>query len=75
MNQDLFLRIGNNIKYYRMNNKKYGYLTQEELSRVSKVSLNIIRGIESYYHNKPINIIALNNIASSLNIPLYKFFI
>ena len=74
MNQDLYLKIGSNVKYYRMHNEKYGYLTQEELSRISKVSITIIRGIESLYLNKPINILALNNIALSLNIPLYKFF-
>lgn len=74
MNQKLFLDIGNKVKFYRLNNEKYGYLTQEELARISKVSIFIIRGIESQNHNKPINLIALNNIADSLNIPLYKFF-
>ena len=74
MNEDLFLKIGLNVKHYRMNNETYGYLTQEQLSRISKVSISIIRGIESQKHNKPINLTSLNNIALSLNIPLYKFF-
>ena len=71
---EVYLIIGKNIRFYRLNNK-YGALTQEELSRLSKVNISLIRGIESIYHNHPINLIALNNIARSLDIPLYKFFI
>lgn len=74
-NKELYLKIGDNVKYYRMNNLKYGYLTQEQLARLSKVSFIIIRGIESKYNNRPISLTALNNIALSLDIPLFKFFI
>ncbi len=73
--EEIYNIISENVKYYRMNNLKYGYITQEKLSRVSTVSLSIIRNIESQKKNCIINLVALNNIAQSLEIPLYKFFI
>lgn len=39
--------IGKNIRFYRMNNLKYGYLSQESLSRICMVSISIIRNMEA----------------------------
>lgn len=72
---DLYNVISDNVRYYRMNNLKYGYVTQEKLSRLSKVSLSLIRNIEAKRKNNTINLMALNNIANTLDIPVYKFFL
>ena len=58
-----------------MNNLKYGYLSQESLSRICMVSISIIRNMEAKRKNNIINLVAINNIAKALDVPLYKFFL
>ena len=72
---EVYNLISYNVKYYRYNNLKYGPITQEKLSRESKVSISLIRNIENVDKNMVINLVALNNIANAIDIPLYKFFI
>jgi len=73
--KDLYNVISDNVRYYRINNLKYGYVTQEKLSRLSKVSISLIRNIEAKNKSNVINLVALNNIANALDIPVYKFLI
>lgn len=71
---EVYTIISENVKYYRMNNLRYGYVTQEDLSRISRVSFSLIRNIENRQKINGFNLVAINNIAKSLDIPLYKFF-
>lgn len=72
---EMYNVISDNVRYYRFHNLKYGHVTQEQLSRISKVSLSLIRSMELKGKNRAVNLIALNHIANALDIPLYLFFI
>ena len=73
--EELYNTIGDNIHYYRTNHIKYGYLSEERLSRLSGVNLNLIRNIEKKKKNLVLNIGVINNLANALEIPIYKCFI
>ena len=73
--RDIYIMIGDNMRYFRFQNSKYGYLTQEKLANISQVSISIIRGIEAKREKIIISLSVLNSIARALDIPLYQFFI
>ena len=72
--KELYNVISKNVRFYRMNNFKYGYLTQEKLARLSGINLNLIRNIEEGRKELVISLTVINDIANTLDIPIYKFF-
>lgn len=72
---ELYYIISENIRFYRMNNFKYGSITQEKLAKLSGIDSKIIRRIEEKHKNLVLNLTVINKIANTLEIPIYKFFI
>ena len=72
---ELYNTISKNVRFYRMNNFKYGHITQEQLSKISGINNHVIRNIENNRRGIVISLNVINNIANALDIPLYKFFI
>ena len=72
---ELYYIISENIRFYRMNNFKYGFITQEKLAKLSGIDSKIIRRIEEKHKNLVLNLTVINKIANTLEIPIYKFFI
>ena len=78
-----FLRIiGDNIKFYRINNNcypedtdNYGRISQEKLAELSGTSASMIANVEAINVNQTMSISFLRKIAVALNIPLYAFFL
>ncbi len=73
--KELYNTISENVYFYRTNNLKYGYLTEERLAKLSGIHINLIRSIEEKRKELVLNINIINNIANTLDIPVYKFFI
>ena len=74
--------IGNNIKFYRINNNcspddtdSYGRVSQEKLAELSGTSASMISNIEAENVDQTMSISFLRKIAAALNIPLYAFFL
>lgn len=74
--------IGNNIKFYRINNNcspadtdEYGRVSQEKLAELSGTSASMIANIEATSVAQTMSISFLRKIAVALNIPLYAFFL
>lgn len=74
--------IGNNIKFYRINNNcdakdtdQYGRVSQEKLAELSDTSASMISNIEATNVETTMSISFLRKIAVALNIPLYAFFL
>lgn len=74
--------VGDNIKYYRINNNcpdnitdKYGRVSQEKLAELSDTSTSMISSIEAEHVDAPISIPFLRKISEALNIPIYAFFL
>ena len=72
---ELYNVISENIRFYRMNNFKYGHITQGKLARLIGVDQKIITRIEEKSKSLVLNLTVINNIANALEIPIYKFFI
>lgn len=72
---ELYYIISENIRFYRMNNFKYGPITQEKLAKLSGIDSKIVRRIEEKHKNLVLNLTVINKIANTLEIPIYKFFI
>ena len=72
---ELYYIISENIRFYRMNNFKYGFITQEKLAKLSGIDSKIVRRIEEKHKNLVLNLTVINKIANTLEIPIYKFFI
>ena len=72
---ELYYIISENIRFYRMNNFKYGSITQEKLAKLSGIDSKIVRRIEEKHKNLVLNLTVINKIANTLEIPIYKFFI
>ena len=74
--QELYLIIGKNIRYYRklysLNKKE---LTQEKLAEIANVSTSLIGNLESKKTYQGISIYNLYKISKILEIPIEKFFI
>lgn len=74
--------IGNNIKFYRINNNctsdntdEYGRVSQEKLAELTGTSASMIANLEATNVMQTISIVLLKKIAYALNIPLYAFFL
>lgn len=74
--------IGNNIKFYRINNNcsnkdtdEYGRVSQEKLAELSGTSSSMIANLEAANVIQTMSIVMLRRIAVVLNIPLYAFFL
>lgn len=74
--------IGNNIKFYRINNNcpkedtdEYGRISQEKLAELSGISASMIANLEATNVMQTMSIVLLRKIALALNIPLYAFFL
>lgn len=74
--------IGNNIKFYRINNNcsdkdtdDYGRISQEKLAELSGTSPSMIANLEASNVMQTISIVLLNKISKAVNIPLYAFFL
>lgn len=75
-------KIGDNIKYYRINNNcsvdktdKYGRISQEKLAELADVSASMISNIEAAHVDTTMSISFLRKIAKALDIPIYAFFL
>ena len=73
--KEIYSIISDNVYFYRTNNLKYGYLTQDRLAKLSGIHINLIRSIEEKRKKLVLNINVINSIANALDIPIYKFFI
>lgn len=78
----LIRRVGDNIKFYRINNNcpeevtdKYGRISQEKLAELSDTSASMISSIEAEHVSQTMSISFLRKISEALNIPLYAFFL
>lgn len=74
--------IGNNIKFYRINNNcpdkdtdDYGRISQEKLAELSGTSPSMIANLEASNVVQTVSIVLLNKISKAVNIPLYAFFL
>ena len=74
--QELYLIIGKNIRYYRklysLNKKE---LTQEKLAESANVSTSLIGNLESKKTYQGISIYNLYKISTILEVPIENFFI
>ncbi len=74
--------IGNNIKFYRINNNcsdkdtdDFGRISQEKLAELSGTSPSMIANLEATNVVQTVSIVLLNKISKAVNIPLYAFFL
>lgn len=74
--------VGDNVKYYRINNNcpneetdRYGRISQEKLAELSGTSASMIANIEAEHVSQAMSIAFLSKIAKALNVPLYAFFL
>lgn len=73
--EELFNRIGSNVKYYRkLYNLDKGKMTQENLAELVDVSTALIGNLESEKISQGISVITLWKISKALEIPIEKLF-
>lgn len=74
--KELYLTIGNNIRYYR---KLYSLnksdLTQEKLAELANISTSLIGNLESKKTYQGISVYNLYKISKILDVPIENFFI
>lgn len=70
-NKEKYMELGYNIAYYR----KHANLTQEELAEKTGVSRSHISAIEAPNVMRKISVELLFNIASVLNVEVYKLLV
>lgn len=80
--KEILKMIGNNIKFYRINNNcssdvtdEYGRISQEKLAELSFTSASMVANLEAANVVQTISIVLLRRIALALNVPLYAFFL
>ena len=68
---ELYLTIGSNIKYYRL---KKGF-TQSDFAHECGISTSYLSKIEAPHCNKSIPVFLLNDIANTLDVDIAQFFV
>ena len=72
---ELYNTISQNMRFYRMNNLKFGHITLEKLAKLSGININLIRNMEENRKGVVMSLNVINRLASILDIPIYKYFI
>lgn len=80
--KELMRRIGQNVKFYRINNNcsfkntdEYGRISQEKLAELAGTSASMIANVEAENVTQTMSIAFLRKISLALGVPLYAFFL